>query len=479
MLIRRSSVQRPFASPSVQETEDRLPQKPARPLSPVYERDPLVHRTSAQKEKKADSVLLSILKDRKFHSVLEFDKALPNGMWIEGVKLLLSHGYFLDRANTFFRLRLRESYDKLQSIEDLIFGISIEELKRPVEPESLDEIEIEEDDDGLIENEFGNSEELPVESGLSVSDPPEDLVLNPNTHCTMMSAILARRRAGKSYLAMVLAEEMMKHQSQIPVVIIDPTGGWYGLLADPDGSASGFKIVVLGGRYADIPIDSKGGVNAAILLNKTRPCNMLLDLSDFSPSEQHEFVADFVGHFHSTSIRSPIHFFIDEADEFAPQRLDTSSEHQKRCLSVIDRFVRRGGIKGIGGTLITQRAAVLNKNVLSQSEALWFLNMGDPNDLAAASEWMKPRISDQHRNECIANLPLLKSGNAYFLQSGEKSIFRKIKVRQKMTFDSSKTPTGEDALVEMSSIEKNSVDPILLETAKSIFSKKNEGSSEG
>ena len=46
-------------------------------------------------------------------------------------------------------------------------------------------------------------------------------------------------------------------------------------------------------------------------------------------------------------------------------------------------IVRRGGQRGIGCTLVTQRSAVLNKNVLTQAQMLVVLRTIAPQDLAA------------------------------------------------------------------------------------------------
>jgi hypothetical protein len=207
-----------------------------------------------------------------------------------------------------------------------------------------------------------------------------------------------------------------------------------------DGQPSQFNILALGGRQGDLPITSKDGSKVADLVNVIRPTPVVIDVSRLAPVEQHEFVADFVERLFTTAERSPIHIIIDEADEFAPQTLNSSSRHQKRSLDAIDRLVRRGRIKGIGVTMITQRSAVLAKNVLSQIDSLWLLNMVEPRDLASVEGWLKHGVTDRQRVECMNQLPKMQPGTAYFLQTGVSPKFRRFKVRRKKTFDSSKTP---------------------------------------
>ena len=90
--------------------------------------------------------------------------------------------------------------------------------------------------------------------------------------------------------------------------------------------------------------------------------------------------------------------------------------------------------------MITQRSAVIAKNVLSQVDSLWLLNMVEPRDLLAVDGWLKHGVTDQQRVECLNQIPKLLPGTSYFLQTGANPKFRRFKVRRKRTFDSSKTP---------------------------------------
>ena len=287
----------------------------------------------------------------------------------------------------------------------------------------------------------GESSEQVTKGGMVLSDPPEALCLSAANSASMTAAILAKKNSGKTYLAMVLAEEFMSSDTfQVPIVILDPTGVWFGLKATAAGMPSAFSILSLGGPHGDLQITAKDGARVALLVNSTRPNPTIIDLSLLAPVEQHEFVADFVEKLFTIAERSPIHIIIDEADEFAPQTLNSASRNQKRSLDAIDRLVRRGRSKGIGVTMITQRSAVIAKNVLSQVDSLWLLNMVEPRDLMAVEGWLKHGVSDQQRTECLNQIPRLQPGTAYFLRTGVHPMFRRFKVRRKLSFDSSKTP---------------------------------------
>src|SRR6058998_485061 len=74
----------------------------------------------------------------------------------------------------------------------------------------------------------------------------------PRESVTSVLAFLAKRGAGKTYSASVLAEEMLK--AGIPIVVIDGMGIWWGLRVDKDKKSSGLPIVVFGGEHQDLPL---------------------------------------------------------------------------------------------------------------------------------------------------------------------------------------------------------------------------------
>ena len=74
------------------------------------------------------------------------------------------------------------------------------------------------------------------------------------------------------------------------VVILDPTGAWWGLRLNAAGDGLGFPVAVLGGEHADLPlaVDS-GGKLGGFLATHNFSC--VLDLSDFTLGEQRRFVS--------------------------------------------------------------------------------------------------------------------------------------------------------------------------------------------
>ncbi len=266
----------------------------------------------------------------------------------------------------------------------------------------------------------------------------DDLEL-PVEIATDTSAILARKGAGKTYTAAVLAEE--DAAAGIPFVVLDPMGAFWGLRSSADGKAPGLPVTILGGEHGDVPLEPTGGKIVADLVVDA-PSWYVVDLSGFdSNAAQDRFATDFAERLYRRKApaanRAPLHLIIDEADSFAPQR----AKGQERMLGAYEAIARRGRIRGIGSTWITQRPAVLNKNVLTQAELLICLQITSPQDRAAVKEWADGHSTRDERDAFIDALASLKRGEAWVWSPSLLDTFRQIKIRTRHTWDSSSTPT--------------------------------------
>lgn len=103
-------------------------------------------------------------------------------------------------------------------------------------------------------------------------------------------------------------------------------------------------------------------------------------------------------------------------------------------------LVRRGRARGLGITLVTQRAAVLNKDVLTQAEVMVALRTIAPQDRDAIDAWIRVHGSPEQREELMTSLPSLPVGTAWFWSPGWLDVFARVQVRRRETFDSSATP---------------------------------------
>lgn len=250
---------------------------------------------------------------------------------------------------------------------------------------------------------------------------------------TESQAILAIKGAGKTYTAGVQAEEMLK--ANIPICVIDPTGAWWGLKSSADGKSAGFPIPIFGGEHADAPLNEDAGELVARAMVENR-FSAVFDLSLFRKGAMRKFMTAFIEILYHKN-REALHVFIDEADLFAPQN---QKGMDARLLGAIEDLVRRGRVRGLGSTLITQRSAALHKDVLTQCETLCVLRMTHPRDIEPIREWVAAgHGSSEELNELVNSLPNLPRGTAWFW-SPNAGIFRKVEIRKKTTFNSSATP---------------------------------------
>jgi len=249
---------------------------------------------------------------------------------------------------------------------------------------------------------------------------------------TSTQAILAQKGKGKSYTASVEAEELLEAGQQ--VVVIDPTDAWWGLRSSADGRSRGYPIVVIGGDHGDLPLEHTAGeVLARAIADQHFSAILCTEL--LRKGEEQRFVAAFLDTLYRKN-RHAMHLFIDEADVFAPQK---PFGEEAKTLGACEDVVRRGRKKGIGCTLITQRAAVLNKNVLSQADQLVALGINHPKDLDAIGEWVKVHADPKRAADMLESLPSLPRGEAW-VWAPARDLFRRVKIRERRTFDSGKTP---------------------------------------
>jgi hypothetical protein len=169
----------------------------------------------------------------------------------------------------------------------------------------------------------------------------------------------------------------------------------------------------------------------------------IIDLSLFRKGEALRFMAAFLETLYRKN-REALHLFIDEADVVAPQK--PFGPDEARVLGACEDIVRRGRIRGIGCTLITQRPQVLNKNVLSQVDMLTALRMNHPKDLGAIKEWVAVHGDEDRAAKMLDSLPALPIGDAWLWAPGE-DLFERATIRRRRTFDSGRTPkAGEHAV---------------------------------
>ena len=250
---------------------------------------------------------------------------------------------------------------------------------------------------------------------------------------TQTLAAIGRKGAGKTYLATMLAEQMLDANAQ--VIALDPVGNWWGLRVGADGRSKGKEIFVIGGEHGDVPIVPEAGARIARLLIE-KSVSAVLDVSGFRLGERKRFCTEFGEElFHLKKRKqTPVHIFIEEAQLVIPQRVGPD---EARMVGAFEQIIRLGRNYGIGCTLVTQRPQSVNKEVLSQVECLCVLQVTGPHERKALEEWVQEVGADR---KLVGELPSLAQGEGYVWSPSWLRIYERVHFAKKETFDASATP---------------------------------------
>jgi len=271
----------------------------------------------------------------------------------------------------------------------------------------------------------------------------EDLTL-PLELVTRRTAVVGQTDTGKTSTAVVVVEEARK--AGVQVVVIDPSGAWWGVTSSADGKRAGLDMVVMGGEHGEIPLNDSAG-RAVARLTAEHGVSPVLDLDRphfRSWAARQRFVGDYLSELYEV-IRGHVLIVIDEAHRFAPQAVRDEGGDVARCLGAVVDAVALGRRRGMSVLVITQRLAKLHKDVLELCEIMFAHRLRGNNDLAQLRGWVENVGEDWKaiRAEVVG----LERGVARVSAPtlGIEGVFR---IRPKETFDSSRTVApGESAIV--------------------------------
>jgi len=279
-----------------------------------------------------------------------------------------------------------------------------------------------------------------VQRGESVKDQLEPGILASTGRPWRISpeivtetiAIIGIRGSGKTATATVFAEEML--ECGLAPIALDPVGVWWGLRCKPDGSPGGYPIVIVGGQRGDIPLDPKQARKVCdAIIDGNVPA--VIDLSQNSKNEFRHFVTEFCDRLMEVEPSTPRHIFIEEAPELVPQR---PMGEQKRSRAAVDRLFRLGRNKGYGGSLISQRYATIDKDVLTQCQNIMALRSMGKTDRDAAEGWVAEVVEDQDKaakaKKFMRSLTTLGPGEGWFLSPLFLDAFDHVQIRPRKTF---------------------------------------------
>lgn len=279
----------------------------------------------------------------------------------------------------------------------------------------------------------------------------------PINSATKTFAILAKRGAGKTYTGAVLAEEFDKNN--IPIVVFDPIDVWWGLKLNKDGKSKGLPIVVFGLEHADIKLERDMGRKIAQAVVKHN-ISAIINTFGMPKVAQRHLIAEFAEELLNIN-NTPRHVFIEEAHEYVPQRVFGGLG---KTFNAVSNLVVMGRNRGIGVTLINQRAATLNKDVLTQLDTLLAFRNVSPQDRKALKEWVEHHSAEGDFEKFMASLPTLPTGEGWIWSPEFLGVFQRIKIRKRETFHPDREKIGTDFI--MPELDKIGLEEFITEFQK-------------
>ncbi|MFX1453740.1 MAG: ATP-binding protein [Promethearchaeota archaeon] len=266
-------------------------------------------------------------------------------------------------------------------------------------------------------------------------------------------ALLGVRGSGKSNSAAVLCENYL--DNHVGISIIDIDGEYWGLKEK-------YEILIVGGSKADIPLNVENGkILAKLVLENNIP--IIIDLSETLKEERNQFLLDYLSElwFLEQKMRKVHILIIEEAHEFIPQGIQ--SELKER----IEVLAKRGRKRGIGAVIVSQRAAKVEKDILTQAEMFFLHKVTFPTDFGVYAE-----LTGKSKTTIANDLKNFKPGDIFLKYSGNIEI---CSVREQNTFHAGFSPKLENN-IQIPDLKQLSKD--LIETfqvaSKQVLEEKNQ-----
>lgn len=274
--------------------------------------------------------------------------------------------------------------------------------------------------------------------------------------------------SGKTYNAGSGVERLLTSGAR--VVIPDPLGVWWGLALASDGkSPSVFrekeKLVIFGGPRGDLPLtEHAGALIGETVAGMAESC--ILDLSELgTKAAERRFMLAFLTALYRYKTSEPLHVVFDEADMWAPQRVLDKEGEANKLLGMMETVVRRGRVRGFIPWLITQRPAVLSKDVLSQIDGLVAFKLTSSQDRDAIGDWVQGQADKKQWQEIWAQLPTMERGQGVIWLPA-RNVLKIASFPEKLTFDSSRAPKRGERLASAKALQPVNIDRLKARLAK-------------
>lgn len=253
--------------------------------------------------------------------------------------------------------------------------------------------------------------------------------------------IVGQSGSGKTVTAKDEVRQLLEERRH--VVVVDPTGVWWGLRSNAAGDGPGFDIPIFGGRRGDVPIRPDQGEAIGRIILEQR-VSAIVDLSAIDNSRDWRmFMLTFVAELRRR-VHGNFHLVIDEADEFAAERpVDDLAFALRENLVFI---AKRGRVQGFVPTWITQRTPDIAKAVISQAQTIIAHQLMSPSDQKPIDDYLKGHANAAVRKEVIGSLAELTIGERW-IYSPRLKVLERGMTPALTTFDSSRTPAAGEQLV--------------------------------
>lgn len=262
-------------------------------------------------------------------------------------------------------------------------------------------------------------------------------------------AVLGKTGSGKTSVAKAaIVEPALEAEER--VCIIDPTGAWWGLRLKADGRTKGFPAYIFGGRHKDYPLLGSHGEAMAQAIGTTNT-PAVLDTSLMKNAERMRFFTDFADALLRYN-EGPLRLVIDEAHVFMPQAGTRGSGAMPDMLHAGNNLISLGRSRGLRIVLISQRAAKLHKDSLTQVETLIALRLIAPQDRTAVREWIADQADVEKGKDIIASLPKQNNGQGW-VWAPEADFLKQIQFPRPVTYDSSAAPTSSKNQKKLSPVD--------------------------
>lgn len=274
----------------------------------------------------------------------------------------------------------------------------------------------------------------------------------PNDALDDRLGIVGTAGSGKTYTSMLMEERVLDRKGR--VIHIDPLGVSWGLRLMADGrKKSPYNIVIFGGPHGDLPLtEHAGALIGETVASMAESC--IIDLSQLgTKAAERRFMLAFTTALYKNASGEPVHLVFDEVDMFAPQKLLDKDGDAARLLGMMETIVRRGRRLGFIPWLISQRPAVINKDILSQVDGLIAMKLTASQDRKALGAWIEGQADVEEGKKILADLPTKQKGEGVVWIPG-RSILTTVQFPEKLTFDSSRTPKRGERVRKTAKLER-------------------------